>query len=406
MIQDLFPWAVLLITFVLAVAGVVVLASLWNQQFGQENRALRQRVADFMRNASGVPLDERLLKSTAGYQNSELQALFQKLPGFERLSDLLMRTQSSQSPLGFLGMVLVLLVVSFLIAWVALSLSLQAALLLSAIVGLLPWAFHVRKDVRQRRKFEELFPEALDYLSRALRSGQGLSTGLAMVGQEFADPIGREFKKTVDEINYGLPFADAMNNMAQRVKSQDLDFFVVAIVIQRETGGNLAELLGGLAKTVRDRIKLAGKIKEHLRLAAELDPRHFTMRADLIQFYLQAPGIGLHFGLRLHLFDLQIGLVGVRLLPLPFGCLPRLFGNLRLDFRRHGLIIPICIGHARQRQNIGQGGAHVGHGHKAIARPVCLPDCGLRLIGLHKRAKPFFVPPGAKPDIGHKVHIG
>lgn len=261
MIQDLIPWAVLLITFVLAVAGVVVLASLWNQQFGQENRALRQRVADFMRNASGVPLDERLLKTTAGYQNSELQALFQKLPGFERLSDLLMRTQSSQSPLGFLGMVLVLLVVSFLIAWVALSLSLQAALLVSAVVGLLPWVFHVRKDVRQRRKFEELFPEALDYLSRALRSGQGLSTGLAMVGQEFADPIGREFKKTVDEINFGLPFADAMNNMAQRVKSQDLDFFVVAIVIQRETGGNLAELLGGLAKTVRDRIKLAGKIR-------------------------------------------------------------------------------------------------------------------------------------------------
>jgi tight adherence protein B len=261
MIQDLFPWAVLLITFVLAVAGVVVLASLWNQQFGQENRALRQRVADFMRNGSGVPLDERLLKATAGYQNSELQALFQKLPGFERLSDLLMRTQSSQSPLGFLGMVLVLVGVSFLIAWVALSLSLQAALLVSAVVGLLPWAVHVRKDVRQRRKFEELFPEALDYLSRALRSGQGLSTGLAMVGQEFADPIGREFKKTVDEINYGLPFADAMNNMAQRVKSQDLDFFVVAIVIQRETGGNLAELLGGLAKTVRDRIKLAGKIR-------------------------------------------------------------------------------------------------------------------------------------------------
>ncbi|MGV0983663.1 MAG: type II secretion system F family protein [Limnohabitans sp.] len=261
MIQDLTPWAVLAVTFVLVVAGVVVLASMWSQQFGQQSRALRQRVAAFMRNSSGVTIDERLLKATAGYQNSELQALFQKLPGFERLSDLLMRTQSSQSPLGFLGMVLVIWGIGFFVAVLVLNLRLQPALLLASGLALLPLLMHVRKDARQRRKFEELFPEALDYLSRALRSGQGLSSGLGMVGQEFADPIGREFKKTVDEINFGLPFADAMNNMAQRVKSPDLDFFVVAIVIQRETGGNLAELLGGLAKTVRERIRLAGKIR-------------------------------------------------------------------------------------------------------------------------------------------------
>lgn len=261
MSQDLIRWAVLLVTFVLVAAGVVVLTSLWSQHFGKKSRALRQRVAAFMSNTSGVTLDERLIKATAGYQNSELQALFQKLPGFERLSDLLMRTQSSQSPLGFLGMVLVIWLLALFAALLLLNLSTQAALLTATGLAVLPVLLHVRKDVRQRRKFEELFPEALDYLSRALRSGQGLSSGLSMVGQEFADPIGREFKKTVDEINYGLPFADAMNNMALRVKSPDLDFFVVAIVIQRETGGNLAELLGGLAKTVRDRIKLAGKIR-------------------------------------------------------------------------------------------------------------------------------------------------
>ena len=160
MIHDLAPWAVLAVTFVLVVAGVVVLASMWRQQFGQQSRALRQRVAAFMRNSSGVAIDERLLKATAGYQNSELEALFQKLPGFERLSDLLMRTQSSQSPLGFVGMVLVIWGIGFFVALLVLNLRMQPALLLASGLALLPLLMHARKDARQRRKFEELFPRS------------------------------------------------------------------------------------------------------------------------------------------------------------------------------------------------------------------------------------------------------
>ncbi len=258
---ELMPWAVLLATFVLVVGTVVVLASWWQRQFGAESRAQRQRLAAFVRNTPVGTADDLLLKTAAGTPNNALQAYLYQLPGFQRLADLLMRTQSTQSPMAFLGMVLVLWLGGFLLSWVLFRLSLQAAVLVAFALAVVPWLFHLRKDQRQRRKFEELFPEALDYLSRALRAGQGLTSGLSTVGQEFADPIGREFKKTVDEINFGLPFADALTNMAQRVKSPDLDFFVVAIVIQRETGGNLADLLGGLAQTVRERIKLAGKIR-------------------------------------------------------------------------------------------------------------------------------------------------
>ncbi len=258
---ELMPWAVLMVTFVLVVGAVVLLASWWRRQFGAESRAQRQRLAAFVRNNAVGGGDDLLLKTTGGNPNSAWLAPLQQLPGYERLADLLMRTQSTQSPLGFLGLVLVLWLGGLLLTLVLFKLSLQASVLVAFGLAALPWLFHLRKDQRQRRKFEELFPEALDYLSRALRAGQGLSSGLSMVGQEFADPIGREFKKTVDEINFGLPFADALANMGHRVKSPDLDFFVVAIVIQRETGGNLAELLGGLAQTVRERIKLAGKIR-------------------------------------------------------------------------------------------------------------------------------------------------
>jgi tight adherence protein B len=82
-----------------------------------------------------------------------------------------------------------------------------------------------------------------------------------MVGKEFPDPIGTEFKMVADKINFGIPFKDAISQLADSVKSRDLNFFVVSILIQHETGGNLTELLDGLANTMRERVKLRGKIR-------------------------------------------------------------------------------------------------------------------------------------------------
>ncbi|HCD36331.1 MAG TPA: pilus assembly protein TadB [Chlorobium sp.] len=114
---------------------------------------------------------------------------------------------------------------------------------------------------RRRRAFEDKLPEALDHISRALRAGHSLAPAMGMVGQEFGDPIGYEFKIVFDEIGFGIPFKEAIGRLAERVQSNDLNFFVISLTIQHETGGNLTELFDGLARTIRHRIKLRGKIR-------------------------------------------------------------------------------------------------------------------------------------------------
>ena len=111
--------------------------------------------------------------------------------------------------------------------------------------------------------FEERFPEALDLLSRALRAGHAFQTALGMVGDELKEPVGPEFKKTFDQQNFGLPLRDALNQMADRVPVLDVRFFVTAVLIQRETGGNLSEILDNLAYVVRERFKIRRQVRTH-----------------------------------------------------------------------------------------------------------------------------------------------
>jgi tight adherence protein B len=116
---------------------------------------------------------------------------------------------------------------------------------------------------RQRRfnKFEELFPEALDLMARALKAGHAFSTGLKMVSDEMADPVGPEFRKTFDEQNFGLPLKDSLANLIDRIPLLDVRFFATAVLIQRDTGGNLAEILENLASVVRERFKILRQVR-------------------------------------------------------------------------------------------------------------------------------------------------
>ena len=133
-----------------------------------------------------------------------------------------------------------------------------------ALVGLVVPAAVLRgRRATRLGKFEEHFPEALDLLSRAVRAGHALNAGLKMVGDELDDPVGPEFRKTFDEQNFGLPIKDALEHLAERVPSIDVRFFVTAVLIQRETGGNLAEILDNLAQVVRERFKILRQVRVH-----------------------------------------------------------------------------------------------------------------------------------------------
>jgi len=135
---------------------------------------------------------------------------------------------------------------------------------IAAAAGLLaPTLFLLRKRTTRLRRFEEQFPDALDLLSRAIRAGHAFQTAMGMVADELPPPVGPEFRKGFDQQNFGLPLRDALNELAERVNSLDVKFFVTAVLIQRETGGNLAEILDNLAQVVRERFKIRRQVRVH-----------------------------------------------------------------------------------------------------------------------------------------------
>ena len=134
----------------------------------------------------------------------------------------------------------------------------------AALVGLaLPVVWLKIKRRRRLRRFEEQFPEALDLLSRAIRAGHAFQTAMGMVADELPAPVGVEFKKSFEQQNFGLPLKEALDNQAKRVPIMDVKFFVTAVQIQRETGGNLAEILDNLAHVVRERFKILRQVRVH-----------------------------------------------------------------------------------------------------------------------------------------------
>ena len=179
-----------------------------------------------------------------------------------RLGALIEQAGASTTPAAVIVFSLVLAAalggVAFMLAKVAL------VALATAIIGLvLPVGYLAQRRGARRRRFEEQFPEALDLLSRALRAGHAFQSALGMVADELPDPVGPEFKKVFEQQNFGLPLTDALNELAARTRLLDVRFFVTAVTIQRETGGNLSEILDNLAEVVRERFKLLRQVRVH-----------------------------------------------------------------------------------------------------------------------------------------------
>ena len=129
------------------------------------------------------------------------------------------------------------------------------------VCGALPGLWVRRRRTRRLMRFEEQLPEALDLVARALKAGHTFPTGMSMVHQEFGEPIGPEFGKTLDEINFGVNTQEALDNLGQRVDCPDLMFFLISVKIQNEIGGNLAEIVENISKLIRERFKLKGRVR-------------------------------------------------------------------------------------------------------------------------------------------------
>jgi tight adherence protein B len=133
-----------------------------------------------------------------------------------------------------------------------------------ALVGFfLPYAYASHMRNKRFQKFEEKFPEAIDTLARAVRAGHAFTTALEMIANEVSEPVAGEFRQLYEEQKFGLPVRDALLNLADRIPLVDIKFFVTAVMLQRETGGNLAEILDNLSYVIRERFKILRQVRVH-----------------------------------------------------------------------------------------------------------------------------------------------
>jgi tight adherence protein B len=135
------------------------------------------------------------------------------------------------------------------------------ALAAAPVFGLLPYLYVRHARTKRLLLFEEQFPESIELIARALRAGHAFPTGLQMVAEEIAEPVGGEFKLVYDRQNFGMSLNDALKGLAERVPILDARFFATAVLTQRETGGNLSEVLDNLASVIRERFKVKRQVR-------------------------------------------------------------------------------------------------------------------------------------------------
>jgi len=192
--------------------------------------------------------------------------ILRRISGIEYL-DRLRYQASTQSSTGFFVLLSLFFAASgFTGLYVLLKKGTWLSVIFALLMGSLPVFYLYIKKHQRLKKFQTQLPEALDLMARSLRAGHAFSTGMNLAAVEFDDPLGTEFNVTLGEINFGIAVAEALTNLAGRIDCADLRFFVVAVILQRETGGNLADIMENIAYLIRERFKLYGRVQT---LAAE-----------------------------------------------------------------------------------------------------------------------------------------
>lgn len=248
-----------IMAFVAVVLLVEGLYMMWNSYKGPEAKKIAQRLRALSASSDSseraVALKNRMLSEVPA-----IERLLLGIPRINNLDRLLVQSGLDWTVGKLLAMSLLFgATVYLMLSFVILLPFLQLGAALGA--AFMPIAYVQWKRSRRLRRIEQQLPDTLDLIGRAMRAGHALPSGLQMVGQEMADPIAREFRITHDEINFGVSMQQALTNLSERVPITDVRYFVVAILIQREAGGNLTEVLDNLSKLIRNRLKFHAKIK-------------------------------------------------------------------------------------------------------------------------------------------------
>ena len=245
------------------VAVVLLLESLyvtWRAHRGPEATKMKSRLNALSATHDSTP-QTRLLRQRMLSELPPVERFLQGLPRLRQLDRSILQSGLNWS----VSSVLLGAIVCFALGWAAVAMGLHQPWTMAAaagvVLGALPFAYIHYKRTKRLEKFERQLPDALDLITRALRAGHAFPAALKMTGEEMAEPIAGEFSTVHDEVNFGVSLGQALDHLSERVPLTDLRYFVVAVLIQRESGGNLTEILGNLSHLIRERLKLMGKVR-------------------------------------------------------------------------------------------------------------------------------------------------
>ena len=262
------------VSFVVVFAFTLLAVSMGLKFFDARRKT---QMTGMLRTASGEPVVaiDSLLKELNSENPSGFKALLASLSFTRRAQEQIQQAGLNWSSTRLLTMMAVGAIIGLVLG--TMFPFLVSAPITAAVLGLacssLPYLYVRQKRQKRLDTLEEQFPEALDFLSRSMRAGHAFSISLEMVGEELADPLGQEFRALFNEQNLGAPLDVALRNFGLRVPLLDVRFFTSSVLLQKQTGGNLSEILTRLAYVIRERFRLKGQVKAasaHGRLTATI----------------------------------------------------------------------------------------------------------------------------------------
>lgn len=252
--------AIALLVFLVVTLGAFAVLSLLDQRKSQA-RVLRDRLSATQK-PTEAPVDVALLRDEMMSRIPAFDTLLRRSERISALQEMLSQGDVNVRAGNFLIFCLLAAVVfgvAFMIAGGSVLFG-WAGLVLGFFI---PYAYASHRRAKRFQRFEEKFPEAIDTLARAVRAGHAFTTALEMIANEISEPVSGEFRQLFEEQKFGLPVRDALLNLADRIPLVDVKFFVTAVMLQRETGGNLAEILDNLSYVIRERFKILRQVRVH-----------------------------------------------------------------------------------------------------------------------------------------------
>ena len=253
---------IFLVFFATSLMVIGVSLMLVRQQSRSVDKLMTARVSAVLAAAGAGEEELSILKDSTLSGIGPLQRLLLRFRAGGKMKRLLEQADLKMKTGTFALLIAVAAVAGFL-GSLGFQLGVLLAMPIGVAMGFLPVLVVIRIRNRRFRRFEALFPDAIDLLARAIRAGHAFNTGIKMIADEMPDPVGKEFQRVFEEQNYGLPMKSALMNLLDRVALLDLKLFVVAVLIQRQSGGNLAELLGKISTTIRERFRIWRQLKVH-----------------------------------------------------------------------------------------------------------------------------------------------